>query len=143
MSASAEQVELERLVGSRLRLTLHEIFKNAHLRQAETYGPSYQAVYHKFAAQCPLRSESYRILVLPRKDAMAQERRQPTYSITSSASGNNVGGTVRPSAFAVFRLMTKVNLLACSIGRSPGFSPPRIFAAYIPARRKSSSRSAE
>jgi hypothetical protein len=44
MSASAEQVGLERLVGSRLRLTLHEIINNTHLRQAETYGPSYQGV---------------------------------------------------------------------------------------------------
>jgi hypothetical protein len=44
MSASAEQVGLERLVGSRLRLTLQEIINNTHLRQAETYGPSYQGV---------------------------------------------------------------------------------------------------
>jgi hypothetical protein len=44
MTASAERVGLERHVGSRLRLTLHEITNNTHLRQAETYGPSYQGV---------------------------------------------------------------------------------------------------
>jgi hypothetical protein len=33
------------------------------------------------------------------------------YSITSSAAACNVRGTVRPSALAVLRLMTKSNLL--------------------------------
>jgi hypothetical protein len=33
------------------------------------------------------------------------------HSITSSASASMVGGTVRPSAFAVFRLITSSNLV--------------------------------
>jgi hypothetical protein len=49
------------------------------------------------------------------------------------AYGHEVTGTSIPSPFAVFRLMTKVNLLACSIGRSPGFSPARLFATYLAA----------
>src|SRR5262249_27061678 len=48
------------------------------------------------------------------------------YSITSSA--RNVGGTVTPRRFAVPELTIRMNLLACSIGRSPGFSPRRILA---------------
>jgi hypothetical protein len=39
------------------------------------------------------------------------------YSITSSASVSNVGGTLMPSCFAVLALTTRLNLLACSIGR--------------------------
>ena len=35
-------------------------------------------------------------------------------------------GTVRPSALAVLRLMTNSNLVDCTTGKSPGFSPSRI-----------------
>src|SRR5712664_1492834 len=48
------------------------------------------------------------------------------YSITSSARASNVGGTVRPSAFAVLRLTTISNLVANSTGRSAGLAPLRI-----------------
>src|SRR6266542_414264 len=48
------------------------------------------------------------------------------YSITSSAVASSDGGTVRPSAFAAFRLMTSSNLVDCTTGRSAGFSPLRI-----------------
>jgi hypothetical protein len=51
------------------------------------------------------------------------------YSITSSASASKFGGTTMPSALAVLRLITKVNLLACSTGSSPGLAPFKIFAA--------------
>jgi hypothetical protein len=46
------------------------------------------------------------------------------YSITSRAS--SVGGMVRPSAVAAFRLMTSSNLAACCTGRSAAFSPLRM-----------------
>ncbi len=36
------------------------------------------------------------------------------YSITSSASASSVGGTSRPSAFAVFRLSTSSNVVDCT-----------------------------
>ena len=35
------------------------------------------------------------------------------YSITSSARESSDGGTVRPSAFAVLRLITNSNLVGC------------------------------
>ena len=38
-------------------------------------------------------------------------RRHETYSITSSARASNVGGTVRPIALAVLRLMTSSYLV--------------------------------
>ena len=54
----------------------------------------------------------------------------PSQSITSSASTSSVRGTVKPSAFAVFRFMTNSNLVGCITGRSAGFSPLRIRLAY-------------
>jgi len=51
-----------------------------------------------------------------------------TYSITSSASNCIELGTVSPSVLAVPRLMTNSNLVGCSTGMSPGFSPLRIRA---------------
>ena len=54
-----------------------------------------------------------------------QRKSSQPHSITSSASASKVRGTAMPSALAALRLITKVNLLACSIGRSPGFTPRR------------------
>src|SRR5262245_13365874 len=45
------------------------------------------------------------------------------YSITWSALARSVGGTVRPSALAVLRLITNSNLVGCRTGRSAGFAP--------------------
>jgi hypothetical protein len=53
---------------------------------------------------------------------------QKIYSITSSAVASNDGGTVRPSALAVVRLMTRSNLVGCSTGMSAGFAPRRILS---------------
>ena len=53
---------------------------------------------------------------------------QQNYSITSSACASSVGGTVRPSAFAVLRLMTSSNFVGYSTGKSDGFSPLRILS---------------
>ena len=49
-----------------------------------------------------------------------------SYSITSSARSRTDSGIVRPSAFAVVRLMTNSNLVGCWTGRSAGLSPLRI-----------------
>jgi hypothetical protein len=50
------------------------------------------------------------------------------HSITLSARARIEGGMVRPSALAVFRLMTSWYLEACSTGRSAGFAPLRILS---------------
>jgi hypothetical protein len=44
--------------------------------------------------------------------------RSPNHWITSSALSNTDCGIVRPSALAVFRLITSSNLLGCMTGRS-------------------------
>ena len=51
------------------------------------------------------------------------------YSITSSARASNVGGTVRPSIFAVVRLTTNSNCVGCTTGKSIGLAPLSIFPA--------------
>src|SRR5262249_22684484 len=48
------------------------------------------------------------------------------HSITSSARARSVGGTSRPSALAVLRLITSSYLVDACTGRSAGFSPLRI-----------------
>jgi hypothetical protein len=45
-----------------------------------------------------------------------------SYSITSLARARSEGGTVRPSAFAVFRLIASSYLFGACTGRSAGFS---------------------
>src|SRR5262249_44178349 len=61
----------------------------------------------------------------------------PLHSITSSARTSE-GGTVRPSASAVLRLMINSNFVGCSTGRSAGFAPCSILWTYVAARRKRS-----
>src|SRR5262245_9405076 len=63
------------------------------------------------------------------------------HSITSSARTSSVGGTSRPSAFAVFMLITTTNLVACSTGMSAGLAPLRILSTKMPARRYISTKS--
>ena len=60
-------------------------------------------------------------------DVVRARRASTRYSITWSARSSSVCGMVRPSALAVFMLMTNSNLVGCSTGRSPGFAPFRIF----------------
>ncbi len=48
------------------------------------------------------------------------------YSITSSARASSGGGTSRPSALAVLRLIASSYLVGACTGRSAGFSPLRM-----------------
>ena len=51
-------------------------------------------------------------------------RSKPHHSIASSARACRVIGTMRPSAFAVFRLMTSTNLVGACTGRSARLLAP-------------------
>src|SRR5882757_3599956 len=53
---------------------------------------------------------------------------EPPHSITSSARTRNASGIGRLIALAVARFTTRSNLVGCSIGRSAGFAPLRIFS---------------
>src|SRR5262249_39258484 len=74
--------------------------------------------------RCLLRARRER----PRHSRAAEKRDElaPLHSITSSARASSVGGTSRPSALAVLRLITSSNLVGCCTGRSAGFAPLRI-----------------
>jgi hypothetical protein len=61
-----------------------------------------------------------------RRAAEQRDERAPLQSITSSAVASSVGGTVRPNMRAVSALMTSSNLVACTTGKSAGFSPLRM-----------------
>src|SRR6516165_4835084 len=58
-----------------------------------------------------------------------------SYSIISSARERSEGGTVRPSAFAVLRLIANSYLFGACTGRSAGFSPLSIRSTYPAASR--------
>src|SRR5262249_15993656 len=65
----------------------------------------------------------------PRRWRAAEQRDElaaRSHSITSSASVSRLSGMVSPSALAVLMLMTKLNLVGCSTGKSLGFSPLRM-----------------
>ncbi len=44
------------------------------------------------------------------------------------ARANTSGGIVKPSVFAVFRLITNSNFVGCSTGKSAGLAPLRILS---------------
>src|SRR5262245_51048667 len=52
----------------------------------------------------------------------------PPHSITSLANASSRSGTLRPSAFAVLRLITSSNLVGCWTGRSDALVPLRILS---------------
>ena len=64
----------------------------------------------------------------PRRRRATEQRDElaPSHSITSSARASSVGGTSRPSALAVLRLITSSNLVGCMTGRSAGLAPLRM-----------------
>src|SRR5216684_1472014 len=92
------------------------------------------------ALQCGLTPEMARGPESANKRLMHCSKQQ-LYSITSSARVSSVGGTMMPSAFAVFKLITSSNLVGCSTGRSAGFAPLKILSTKTADRRNKSGRS--
>src|SRR5262249_32977834 len=62
------------------------------------------------------------------------------HSITSSARASTIGGISRPIAFAVLTLITSVNLVGRSIGKSAALAPLRMRSTYTAARLYMSGR---
>src|ERR1700676_3128112 len=61
----------------------------------------------------------------------ANSRSGRAHSINSSAREISVGGMLRSSALAVFRLIASSIFVGCSTGSSPGVAPSRIrFTKY-------------
>jgi hypothetical protein len=57
-----------------------------------------------------------------------QSQQRGSYSITASARAMSIGGTSRPSALALRRLMINSKCVGCSTGRSEGLLPLRILS---------------
>src|SRR5262249_47100420 len=76
-----------------------------------------------------------------RRAAEERDELAALHSITSSARASSVGGTSRPSAFAVLRLITNSCFVGACTGRSAGFSPLRMRSTYSDARRYWSTKS--
>src|SRR5882757_9615335 len=97
--------------------------KRGHSVIGRTVGSDAKITDHRYCRLLRARRER------PRHRAAKPRDELPSpHWITSSAVANSVSGIVRPSAFAVLRLMTNSNLVACSMGRSAGLVPLRILS---------------
>jgi hypothetical protein len=76
----------------------------------------------RYAAHFGLRAD---IGVAPKSatNGLMHRSKKHLYSITSSAAARNMGDGVIRSLLAVVKLISSVNLTACSIGSSAGFAP--------------------
>src|SRR3954452_435338 len=82
-----------------------------------------------FSVACPVISILRRCAYTMKRGERTTEQRDEVaayHSITSSARASSLSGTWRPSALAVFKLMTNSNLVGCLTGSSAGFSPSRM-----------------
>ena len=66
----------------------------------------------------------------PAQTVVGTDAKSPPHSITSSARLSSETGTLRPSAFAVLRLMISLNLVGCVTGKSAGLAPFKILSTY-------------
>jgi hypothetical protein len=82
------------------------------------------AGYVRFAPKADKRADVSLSPLSANRDLTRRSKKHP-YSITSSARASNVGGTSRPSAFAVLRLIASANFVDRITGRSPSFAPLR------------------
>ena len=82
-----------------------------------------QGITRRSCSDCCARAAMGKTAAAPPSSVMNSRRH---HSITSSASNCMELGIARPSALAVFRLMTNSNLVGCMTGRSAGLSPLRI-----------------
>src|SRR5262249_40077629 len=129
---------IDLVVGNRRPNTVH--FNFVVIANDATLG---RPTIHQIAAQTSVVSSEFRVealmpLIMARpvvsllrrsvhtkkQGSRAAEQRDevaPFHSMTSSARARNEDGTSSPSALAVLRLITSLNLVGACIGRSPGF----------------------
>src|SRR5262249_10333989 len=98
---------------------------DAHLRRTGSEKPN-----HRHRRLLCVRRER------PRRRRTADERDQfaAFHSITSSARASSKGGTTRPSARAVLRLIASTIFVGNSTGRSPGGVSCRILSTKLAVR---------
>ena len=93
-----------------------------HGRPSSGLGPyiSRRCAKHRCASQQKLHAD----VADGAKAAVSRCSQEQSYSITSSARASSAGGTSRPSAFAILRLMTSSYLVGACTGRQVGRLPP-------------------
>ena len=110
MVAAANLVEVAALVGDTARATMLNALMG---------GQSLTATELAYCANVSRSTASGHLSKL----VAARLLTKGTYSLTPSASCCKCGGTSRPNAFAVLRLMASSNLVGVCTGTSAGFSP--------------------
>src|SRR5262249_30870974 len=109
---------MQHLTGTQLQVALGHKQTSAHVR-----------VRSALPLKADIRVTHRHVCLGPKADSCAAANGiSHLYSITSSARTSNDGGTVRPSALAVLRLMTNSNFVGCSTGRSEGLVPLSILS---------------
>ena len=102
-------------------------FFQALTERTQATSATYQAIGHRGTRPpaSPAAARAPRAATPPPRRRAAYEL-APPHSITSSVRASSVIGGSKPSALAVFRLITSSNLVGCCTGRSAGFSPFRM-----------------
>src|SRR3974390_3078599 len=83
--------------------------------------PAIDERHHRYRRLLRLHRERPR-----RHSAKQRDELTAPHSMTSSARASSIGGTSRPSAFAVFKLIASSNMTGCKTGSFAGFSPAKI-----------------
>src|SRR5262245_30560247 len=89
------------------------------------YASGHAVIHVRFAPKAD-KQQIVSAFPLCARTGLTHRSKQLGYSITSSARASSVGGTSRPSAFAVLALMANSNFTVCWTGKPAGFSPLRI-----------------
>src|SRR5258708_34701641 len=91
--------------------------------------------------QSPLSPDNQTSLRTDTRSVSANFGSDAPYSITSSAVASSEGGTLRPKALAVFRLIANLKRGGCSTGISAGLGPLNILWTSAAARWEKSGKS--
>jgi hypothetical protein len=118
LSSASQPDSLARSLCDRL----HK-FSDPALRGGARCGLPRIAIVRQSLADVRFSPDSDQAADIPKGPICAKRRHRLAYSITSSAWESSVGGTLRPSALAVLRLIASSNLVGCSTGKSAGFAP--------------------
>ena len=124
----ASEADITRRLAN-VRFTLADITRCRKKRlraklSRDSVPPVHQAM-SALSAKADIDRRDRHVRFVPKADSRTAAKNY-AYSITSSARPSSGSGNVRPSALAVFRLITSSTFAACWIGRSAGFSPLRI-----------------
>ena len=138
------------LVGAE-GIAFHTVYLSRHFAPQQIRGadvaPGHSRPMHSVPVPINVRCYSDSDMIVRRSEVtlratfgLMRRSKLVSYSINSSASNCIEKGTVSPSSFAVFILITNSNLVGCSTGISAGLVPRSILSTISPARRNRSEK---